>query len=66
MPWEFRWRQGRIAQELIATADSIHAARPDDLVVIVVGSSSSAMRRIVGSVAVILARHAPVPVIIVP
>jgi nucleotide-binding universal stress UspA family protein len=65
-PWEFRWRQGRIAQELIATADSIHAARPDDVVAIVVGSSSSAMHRVVGSVAVILARNAPVPVIIVP
>ena len=66
VPWEFRWRQGSIAQELIAAAESIHAARPDDVVSIVVGSSSSAMHRIVGSVAVNLARHSPVPVMIVP
>jgi len=64
--WEFRWHQGLIAQELIATAESIHAARPDDVVAIVVGSSSSAMHRMVGSVAVNLARHSPVPVMIVP
>jgi nucleotide-binding universal stress UspA family protein len=66
VPWDFRWRQGPIAQELIAAANSVHAARPDDVVVIAVGSSSSAMHRIVGSVAVNLARHSPVPVIIVP
>jgi nucleotide-binding universal stress UspA family protein len=34
--------------------------------VIVVGSSSQAMHRVVGSVAVTLARHSPVPLIIVP
>ena len=66
VPWEFQWRQGLIAQELIAAAESIHAARPDDVVAIVVGSSSSAMHRMVGSVAVNLARHSPVPVMIVP
>jgi nucleotide-binding universal stress UspA family protein len=66
VPWEFQWRQGPIAQELIAAAESIHAARPDDVVAIVVGSSSSAMHRMVGSVAVNLARHSPVPVMIVP
>jgi len=75
VPWEFQWRQGLIAQELIAEAESLATAapddvaateRPDDLVVIVVGSSSSAMHRMVGSVAVNLARHSPVPVIIVP
>jgi nucleotide-binding universal stress UspA family protein len=66
VPWDFRWRQGMIAQELIAEAESIHAARPDDVVAIVVGSSSSAMHRMVGSVAVNLARHSPVPVMIVP
>ena len=66
LSWEFRWRQGRIAQELIAAAESIHAARPGDVVAIVVGSSSSAMHRMVGSVAVSLARHSPVPAIIVP
>jgi nucleotide-binding universal stress UspA family protein len=64
--WEFTWRQGPIARELIAMAESIQADRPDDVVSIVVGSSTSAMHRVVGSVAVNLARHAPVPVIIVP
>jgi len=52
--------------ELIAVAESVQAAQPDDVVVIEVGSSSSAMHRMVGSVAVNLARHSPVPVIIVP
>jgi nucleotide-binding universal stress UspA family protein len=33
---------------------------------VIVGSSSSAMHRVVGSVAVNLARHSPVPVTIVP
>ena len=66
VPWDFQWRQGLIARELIAAAASVQAARPDDVVVILIGSSSSAMHRIVGSVAVNLARHAPVPVIIVP
>jgi nucleotide-binding universal stress UspA family protein len=64
--WDFQRRQGLIARELVALAESIHAARPDDLVAILVGSSSSAMHRMVGSVAVNLARHAPVPVMIVP
>jgi nucleotide-binding universal stress UspA family protein len=66
MQWDFQWRQGQIAHELIAAAESIHAARPDDVVGIVVGSSSSAMHRMVGSVAVSLAHHSPVPVMIVP
>lgn len=39
---------------------------PDDNVAIVVGSSSSALHRVAGSVAVSLARHSPVPVVIVP
>ena len=64
--WDFEWRQGLIARELIAAAESIHDARPDDVVAIVVGSSSSAMHRMVGSAAVSLAHHSPVPVIIVP
>jgi nucleotide-binding universal stress UspA family protein len=50
----------------ISSEDLIYAARPDDVVTVVVGSSSSAMHRMVGSVAVSLARHSPVPVIIVP
>ncbi|HEX4060192.1 MAG TPA: universal stress protein [Streptosporangiaceae bacterium] len=64
--WDFAWRQGLIAPELIKAAESIQADSPDDVVAIVVGSSSSPMHRVVGSVAVNLARHAPVPVIIVP
>ena len=66
LPWDFRWRQGPIARELTAAAQEIQAARPDDVVVILVGSSSSAMHRMVGSVAVQLAHHAPMPVTIVP
>ena len=37
-----------------------------DTVAIVVGSSSHAMHRVVGSVAVSLARHSPVPIVVVP
>jgi nucleotide-binding universal stress UspA family protein len=66
LPWDFRWRQGPIARELTAAAQEVQAARPGDVVVILVGSSSSAMHRMVGSVAVQLAHHAPVPVTIVP
>jgi nucleotide-binding universal stress UspA family protein len=66
LSWNFQRRQGPIAAELIAVAEALRAARPDDVVAIVVGSSSSAMHRIVGSVAVTLARHAPVPVMVVP
>ena len=66
VPWDFEWRQGMIAQELIAMAESAQATRPEDLVVILVGSSSSLMHRMVGSVAVNLARHSPVPIIVVP
>jgi nucleotide-binding universal stress UspA family protein len=66
LPWDFRWRQGLIAHELIAAAESVQAARPDDVVVVLVGSSSSLMHRMVGAVAVTLAHHSPVPVTIVP
>ena len=66
VPWDFQWRQGLIARELIAAAASVQAARPDDVVVILIGSSSSAMHRLVGAVAVQLAHHSPVPVTIVP
>ena len=66
LTWDFRWRQGQIAHELIAAAESVQADRPDDMVVILVGSSSSAMHRVVGSIAVSLAHHSPVPVTIVP
>lgn len=64
--WEFRRRQGLIAEELIAAASAVRDAHPGDTVVIVVGSSSHASHRIVGSVAVGLARHCPVPLVIVP
>jgi nucleotide-binding universal stress UspA family protein len=66
VPWDFQWRQGLIAHELIAVAESVQAVQPDDVVVIEVGSSSSALHRMVGSVAVNLARHSPLPVTIVP
>jgi len=48
------------------TATKVRAARPSDTVAIVVGSSSQATHRVVGSVAVSLARRAPVPLLIVP
>ncbi len=64
--WGFERRQGIIADELIAAATSIREARVDESVVIVVGSSSHLAHRMVGSVAVSLARHSPVPLVIVP
>ena len=64
--WEFERRQGLIADELIAVAADIRDARPGQNVVIVIGSSSHATHRVVGSVAVSLARHSPVPLLIVP
>jgi nucleotide-binding universal stress UspA family protein len=64
--WGFIRRQGPIAVELIAVAEAIRDAHPGDVVVIVVGSSSEAIHHVVGSAAVSLARHSPVPLIIVP
>jgi len=66
LSWDFQRRQGPIAQQLIAAAESVHAATPHDVVAIWVGSSSSGMHRLVGSVAVNLARHSPVPITVVP
>ncbi len=63
-PWGFVRRQGLIAEELIAAATSTPDA--DATVVIVVGSSSHATHRVVGSAAIGLARHSPVPLVIVP
>jgi nucleotide-binding universal stress UspA family protein len=70
---EERWRFERsrdmvsdIATALIGVATQAHEAHPSDNVAIVVGSSSQAMHRVVGSVAVSLARHATVPVVLVP
>jgi nucleotide-binding universal stress UspA family protein len=62
--WGFERRQGIVAEELIAMATALGAA--GSTVAIVVGSSSHATHRVVGSVAVSLARHSPVPLIIVP
>jgi nucleotide-binding universal stress UspA family protein len=64
--WEFRHGQGMITEVLVKAAEEVRDAHPGDSVVIVVGSSSQAMHRMVGSVAVSLARHAPVPLVIVP
>ena len=64
--WEFERRQGVIADELIAVAAGIRDAFPVQGVVIVIGSSSHATHRVVGSVAVSLARRSPVSLVIVP
>jgi nucleotide-binding universal stress UspA family protein len=64
--WNFRRRQGLIAEELIAAGRDLGATHPEATVVIVVGSSSLVTHRVVGSVAVSLARHSPVPLIVVP
>ncbi len=64
--WGFVRRQGMIADELIAVAKDIRDAHVSGSVAIVAGSSSHAMHRVVGSVAVSLARHSPVPLVIVP
>jgi nucleotide-binding universal stress UspA family protein len=64
--WGFERRQGLITEELLAAARDIGAAHPDATVVIVVGSSTLVAHRVVGSVAVGLARHSPVPLIVVP
>ena len=64
--WDFERREGLIAEELLAAADDIGAAEPHATVVIVVGSSSLVTHRVVGSVAVGLVRHAPVPLVVVP
>jgi nucleotide-binding universal stress UspA family protein len=64
--WGFERRQGSITEELLAAAKDIGAAHPDATVAVMVGSSSQAAHRVVGSVAVGLARHSPVPLIVVP
>jgi nucleotide-binding universal stress UspA family protein len=64
--WGFTRRQGMIADQLIAVAKDVRDAHASESVAIVVGSSSHAMHRVVGSVAVSLARHSPVPLVIVP
>ena len=64
--WQFEWRQGEIARELLAEAARLGEADPGSTVAIVVGSSSHATHRVIGSVAVSLSRHSPVPLMIVP
>jgi nucleotide-binding universal stress UspA family protein len=64
--WQFQRREGLIPDELIAVATGIRDAHPGDTVVIAVGSSSHAMHRVVGSVAVSLARRSAVPLVVVP
>jgi nucleotide-binding universal stress UspA family protein len=70
--WGFERRQGIVPEELIAVATAIadagygNDAGSGSSVAIVVGSSSHATHRVVGSVAVSLARHSPVPLVIVP
>jgi nucleotide-binding universal stress UspA family protein len=64
--WHFERGQGNIAEALTQVAEKVLGAHPGGNVAIVVGSSSQAMHRVIGSVAVSLARHAPVPLLIVP
>jgi len=64
--WKFQRRQGMIAEELLAACAAISDADPDATVVIMVGSSSHASHRMLGSAAVSLARNSPVPLVIVP
>jgi nucleotide-binding universal stress UspA family protein len=64
--WRFERGQGVITEQLIAAAEHLRDEHPGDSVVIVVGSSSQAAHRLVGSVAVSLARRSPVPIVIVP
>ena len=64
--WRFERGQGIITDQLLAAATNLRDEHPDDTVSIVVGSSSQAAHRLIGSVAVSLARRSPVPVVIVP
>jgi nucleotide-binding universal stress UspA family protein len=64
--WTFGHAQGEVTGVLTGAADKTRDAHPGDNVAIVVGSSSQARHRLVGSIAVSLARHAPVPLLIVP
>jgi nucleotide-binding universal stress UspA family protein len=64
--WGFERRQGYIPDQLVAAAKDVRDDHPGDRVMIVVGSSSHATHRLVGSVAVSLARNSPVPLVIVP
>ena len=64
--WRFERRQGPIADELLAAAAATRDAHPGDNVAIVVGSSSQAMHRVLGSATVSLVRRSHMPVVVVP
>jgi nucleotide-binding universal stress UspA family protein len=64
--WRFERGQGPITDVLLKVAEQIHTEHPGDNLAIVVGSSSQARHRMVGSVAISLARRSRVPVLIVP
>lgn len=64
--WRFERRQGNVGGSAGRGGREHHDGRPDSNVAIVVGSSSQAMHRVLGSVAVSLARHARAPLLIVP
>ena len=64
--WRFEWGEGTIAEQLAAAAKRIAEVAPADTIAIVVGSSSHAMHRLIGSVPVTLSRHTSVPLVIVP
>lgn len=66
LDWDFSRRQGPIAEELIEVANAVSKEHPSATVAIVVGSSSSAVHRMVGSAPIALARHSPVPLLVVP
>ena len=64
--WGFERREGAIPDQLMEAAAAVSDAHPGDPVVIVVGSSSHAMHRVIGSAAVSLVRRSPVPTVVVP
>ena len=61
MTWEFERHQGIVTDQLIAAAAALRDTPDDQIVAIVVGSSSHATRRAVGSITVGLARHSRCP-----
>src|ERR1700685_928866 len=64
--WRFERGQGIIADQLLAAAAHLRDEHPGDTGGIVVRRCAPAAHRLVGSVAVSLARRSPVPVVIVP
>jgi nucleotide-binding universal stress UspA family protein len=66
--WTFQRRDGEIARELIEVAEQFSSQRlPEEAnTMIVVGSSTHKIHRLVGSVPLNLVRHAKFPIVIVP